>query len=255
MNELEIIRLYDVENKSTYEIAEQFNTYAKKISRILTKNGIKHKDQKEAQSIALSSGRKPHPTLGINRSNTVKKKISESVGSYWDNMSDKEKQKKIDIGKKLWQKMTEEERAILRKKASIGLKNAAKNGSKLENFLLEQLEEAGYSIVFHKKGLIDDKLEIDLYIPRLNVAIEIDGPSHFLPIWGEKNLQRHIKADAHKSGLLLNAGVMVLRVKCVTKNLSKRKQQYVLDAILHKLKEIEENFPPRGQRYIEMEIN
>ena len=47
MNEFEenVIRLYNEENKSTYQIAKQLETYPNKIRRTLIKNGYQLKDK------------------------------------------------------------------------------------------------------------------------------------------------------------------------------------------------------------------
>ena len=50
------------DNKSTYEIAKNLNTYPKKIERILKKNGCKLRSKSEAQKSALKHGRATHPT-------------------------------------------------------------------------------------------------------------------------------------------------------------------------------------------------
>ena len=42
MNENKIIDMYKNENKSTYEIAKEFDTYPNKIRRILIKNGCEN---------------------------------------------------------------------------------------------------------------------------------------------------------------------------------------------------------------------
>jgi very-short-patch-repair endonuclease len=47
----------------------------------------------------------------------------------------------------------------------------------------------------------------------MNVAIEIDGPSHFLPVWGDDALKRNQKYDQKKTGLLLGKGLSLIRVK------------------------------------------
>ena len=39
MNENKIIDMYENQNRSTYEIAKEFDTYPNKIRRILIKNG------------------------------------------------------------------------------------------------------------------------------------------------------------------------------------------------------------------------
>ena len=87
----------------------------------------------------------------------------------------------------------------------------------------------------------------------LRTAIEIDGPAHFLPIWGETNLQRHIRADAQKAGLLINRGFAIIRVKNLIKNLSAKNMRDVLNSIIVELKKIEEEFPPPTKRLIEIE--
>ena len=116
------------------------------------------------------------------------------------------------------------------------------------------MTKAGYEAIFHKRGLlINDKLEVDIFLPVLKTAIEIDGPAHFLPIWGETNLNRHIRSDAQKSGLLINRGFVIIRVKNLIKNLSAKNMRDVLGAIIDELKKIEEKFPPLAKRLIEIE--
>ena len=116
------------------------------------------------------------------------------------------------------------------------------------------MTKAGYETIFHKRGLLaNDKLEVDLFLPVLRTAIEIDGPAHFVPIWGETNLQRHIRADAQKAGLLINRGFAIIRVKNLIKNLSAKNMRDVLNSIIVELKKIEEEFPPPTKRLIEIE--
>ena len=97
-------------------------------------------------------------------------------------------------------------------------------------------------------------MEIDLFIPELKIAIEIDGPAHFFPIWGAGNLQKHIKADAKKSGLLLSQGFVVIRVKHLTRNLSEKHKRDVLKQLTVRLLEIRKKFPIKSKRYIELEV-
>ena len=116
------------------------------------------------------------------------------------------------------------------------------------------MTKAGYDVIFHKRGLIaNDKMEVDLFIPSLKTAIEIDGPAHFLPIWGEENLQKHIRADAQKAGLLINRGFVVLRVKNIIRNLSQKNMRETLISVVEQLVKIEKNFPPVTKRLIEIE--
>ena len=241
-------------NKSTYEIAKELGTYPNKIRRILIKNGEKVRDKSKAQTIALKTGRHKHPTKGKNRTEEEKIKISDGMALHWENMDEDERNHRVSQAKKQWEEMSDADRENLRHAAAQAVRLASREGSKSEKFLREGLTEAGYDVIFHKKGLIpNDRLEVDLFLPELKVAIEVDGPSHFFPIWGESNLQKHIRADAHKSGLLLKAGYIVLRVKHLTKSVSNKSQRTVLEAVVECLSKIEAKFPPKGKRFIEME--
>ena len=102
--------------------------------------------------------------------------------------------------------------------------------------------------------MIDDKFELDLFIPELKVAIEIDGPAHFFPIWGEEALQKNIRSDIQKSGLILGAGFVMIRVKNISKSLSKKSQRDTLNTILSALQGVEKKFPAKKDRYIEFEV-
>jgi len=261
LNIKDIIDMYTNQNCSTYVIAKKYNTYPNKIRRVLIKNGVTLNDKSEAQKKALKSGRSKHPTRGIKRDEQVKIKISESVYKHWQALSEKEYESRVDKARDQWHNMTEGERKALRDAAAQAVREASKKGSKMENFLLDKLGRAGYNILFHKTGLIpNDNLEVDLFIPELKVAIEVDGPSHFFPIWGETEaekqniLQKHIKSDAHKSGLLLSKGFVLIRVKHLTKNLSEKNKRMVLEKVTDKLEEIKKKFPPHGKRYIELEV-
>ncbi|MHA1941637.1 MAG: NUMOD3 domain-containing DNA-binding protein, partial [Candidatus Hodarchaeales archaeon] len=180
MNENQIIDMYKNQNKSTYEIAKEFDTYPNKIRRILIKNGCEMKDKSAAQKNALKQGVAAHPTKGKKRSEKTKLKISESQARVWDNLSDEERLQRSLIGKESWNKKTLEEKSVFLQKAGDAIRHAAKTGSKMEKFLLEALISEGFRVEFHKTHwLQNSELEIDLYVPDLKTVIEVDGPSHF----------------------------------------------------------------------------
>lgn len=250
-----LINAYVSENKSTYEIAEELHTYPNKVRRALKVLGISLKTKSEAQSVALKQGRHKHPTRGKKRSDVDKVNISEGMSKYWVDMNDEERDRRVSLAKDQWAAMTDEERENMKRAAIEAVRRAGKEGSKLEKFLRQSLTDGGYDVIFHKKGLIpNENLEIDLFIPKLRTAIEIDGPAHFLPIWGEKNLQRHIRADAHKSGLLLRSGFVIVRIKHTTKNVSEKLKRDLLSLVTKTLDKIDKKFPPTGKRYMELEI-
>ena len=249
-----IIDEYTNKNKSTYEIAQDLKTYPNKIRRALNALGVSLRDKSKAQTIAIESGRHEHPTKGKKRTESEKVAISNGMATYWDEMEDKERKRRSKISKKQWEAMSEEDKANLRKLAAEAVRKASKEGSKIEKFIYEGLTKTGYDVIFHKRGLIaNDKMEVDLFVPSLKTAIEIDGPAHFLPIWGEENLQRHIRSDAQKAGLLINRGFVVLRVKNIIRNLSQKNMREALSVIVAQLLEIEKSFPPITNRLIEIE--
>ena len=86
-----VIEKYN-ENQSTYSIAKDLNTYAKKIERILKKNNIPIRSKSESQKIAIETGRSKHPTKGKTRTEEEKFKISEGVYSNWQARSEEERE-------------------------------------------------------------------------------------------------------------------------------------------------------------------
>tara|TARA_R110000824_G_scaffold14985_3_gene63343 strand:- start:12128 stop:12916 length:789 start_codon:yes stop_codon:yes gene_type:complete len=249
-----IIEQYTTHKKSTYEIAQDLKTYPNKIRRALNSLGVALRDKSKAQTVAIQSGRHEHPTKGKKRTEAEKVAISNGMASYWDEMEDKERERRSQLSKKQWQEMSEADKANLRKLAAEAVRKASKEGSKIEKFIYEGLTKLGYEVIFHKRGLVsNDKLEVDLFLPVIKTAIEIDGPAHFLPIWGEESLQRNIRSDAQKAGLLINRGFVILRVKNIIRNLSQKNMRDTLNGIVVELKKIENNFPPISKRLIEIE--
>lgn len=253
-NNDEVIKLYN-EGKSPYEIAEIYGTYANKIRRIL-KKFVPIRNKSAAQQMAINTGRNEHPTKGKTLSEAVKIKISEKMHSYWKNMSEDEVKNRVEIAKKNWTNIPDDKRKEMQERALNSIRVAAKEGSKLEKHILDVLTEAGYNIQFHRKNLVvNEKLEADLYLPDLNLIIEVDGPSHFLPIWGEDKLRQTMKADADKVGLALNKGFVVVRIKCLVDSLSDKNKRDAKTLILSTLDTINNKNLPKKKRFIELEIN
>ena len=84
-------------------------------------------------------------------------------------------------------------------KAGQALRLAGKNGSKAENYLVEALKDAGYLVEHHNKQLMAGEFEIDILLPELAVVIELDGPQHFLPVFGEDRLAKTQLSDQTKN--------------------------------------------------------
>jgi len=56
-------------------------------------------------------------------------------------------------------------------------------------------------------------LELDFYFPDINFAVEINGPTHYKPIYGEKNLNNQQKRDKRKRKKCRELGIKLRAVK------------------------------------------
>ncbi len=242
------------ENSSTYSIAKELGTYPKKIERILKKNGVTMRTRSEAQANAIKTGRSKHPTKGEKRSEEDKNKISRGKELSWKNTSDEDREKFSKQAKERWDRIPADKKREMMEKAGRALRIAAIEGSKAEKFLERKLNEMGYDVVLHKKDLVEGNFEIDLFLPQINTIIEIDGPQHFLPVFGEKKLQDVIKFDSIKNGLLVSKGFCVVRVRYLCKNMSRAVERRLWDLISEQVGKIQDKFPPKNKRFIELEI-
>ena len=254
---LDIKRICDLyeQNNSIRDIAKVFNTYPNKIARVLKKAGKELRSKEEAAKLAVEAGKIKPPMLGKKRTQAEKDNISTKRAKRWQEMS----QEKLDAfkqgAKDRWDSQTEQEKMQKQQMAGEALRRASIEGSKAEKFLYEKLTKAGYEVIIHKTGLIPgEKYEVDLFIPKLMVAIEIDGPQHFLPIYGEENLNRNIKYDSIKNGFLLARGICVIRVKYLAKHNSQKINKELFQAVHTKIKDIEQRFPEPEDRLIELEL-
>ena len=207
-------KYYIKENKSFQDIAEMYNTYPNKIRRDAKKLGIKSRTKSEAQKNALQTGKHKHPTKGTERSEDTKNKIGKSIMKSWDSIDEKELKRRKRESKKRWDSLSDDVKKQRLALANQAVRNSSKVGSKLEHYLLEALVKDGYKVDFHKEQILSNtKLQIDLLLPKMNIAIEVDGPSHFLPVWGADTLAKNQKYDKKKTGLILGKGLKLLRVK------------------------------------------
>ena len=255
-NKEKILKLHN-EGCSSYEIAEQLNSYSTKILRALKFLGAEKRSYSDAQKLAMAKGRsKPPIEKGSKLSEQHKYRVSEGRAKSWSETSDEERARLSELGKRHWQSMSDEEKHNLRSLAALAVREAAQEGSKTEKFLKKHLTDAGWHVRFHERDLIpsNNRLEVDLFISDIKTAIEIDGPSHFLPIWGEEKLQKHQKSDAIKSGLLISQGFVLIRVKQMTKSLSQKQLRDVYGSIVKELDKIANKFPSKTKRLIEIEV-
>jgi very-short-patch-repair endonuclease len=260
----EFFAMYDEERQAFYEecyhgcslswaeIAKMIGTYPNRVRRDATKLGIKSRDRSAAQSAAISEGRHEHPTRGKKRTEEVKAKISEGQGRVWDNLSEEERERRSEIGSEAWNKKSASERADFFKKSTEAIQAASVHGSKVENYLHKCLAQRGYKVAKHQEHILkNERFHIDLYIPACRTAIEVDGPMHFKPVYGEDRLRKRQAADSAKNGLILSAGMVLIRVK-LTQRESQRYLRDIAQKVMDLINIVEDEFPKENERYFEV---
>lgn len=246
-----VVKMYLDEGRSAKSIAETLGVYPNKIRRMLERLGIPIKGKSEAQKEALLSGRSVHPTEGKPREESVKLKISEKTAEYWKKVGPMEREARCHNLENYWQGLSDEEKKEIQHMSAMSRKDSAKNGSKFEHFLSEYLTKNGVAVILHKKGaIINANLELDLVLPNQKIVIEVDGPTHYLPIYGEEKLAKQQKSDGEKNGLLLQEGFVVIRFKHIVNNLTMKYQNDAAKQLLSLVLDIEKNPPAVGKRLI-----
>lgn len=245
-----LYNLYIKKELSISTIADQLGTYSNKIRRDAIKCGIPLRDKSIAQKIALQSGRHKHPTKGTTRDEDTRSKIGLSVLNNWEELSESERAKRQNVAKQNWEGLSEDDKKSRLTLANQAVRRASKEGSKLEKFILQNLVKDGIKVDFHKEQMLSNtRLQIDLFLPTINTAIEIDGPSHFKEVWGKNTLSRNIKYDNKKTGLILGKGLVLIRIK-QSRDFSNSRGLLVYNKLLEKINSIKHNFPLPGDRDI-----
>jgi very-short-patch-repair endonuclease len=231
--------LYNEKLWSWPMIAEHLGTYTNRICRDAKRLGVATRTKAESQRVALETNRIKHPTKGTKRTTDEKTRIGKKAALRWANMSDAEREKMCQMSRDKWANMTEEEKAAFQAASVKAIQEASKEGSKIEKFVHKGLIRAGYEVHYHKERFVkNERLEVDIFVPQLGVAIEMDGPSHWSPIWGEEAYERVQRSDNQKTGLLIGGGYTLIRVE-QRKRLSLTYQNEILSSLLNVLKKIE----------------
>lgn len=249
-----IVELYEG-GMSINQISKELNTYPNYVRRRLIKWGYEIRDKSEAMKLKVADGSWQNPTpKDSTLSEETKKKISEKVGEAWDKKSDEEIEEYRKKAKERWASMPIEEREKLIKMGASHIRDASVNGSKLERYLHQKFIEKGYKCVLHQENMVaNEKLQMDLYLPELLTLIEVDGPSHFNPIWSEERLEKQQRADENKNGLVISAGMIMIRLKVDVDKSSRVFFEHCFDRLIREIHKIENRFPPENKRLIIVE--
>ncbi len=240
INEQQIRRLYLDEGLSMRKIAVETNIPLATLSRFMKKYGIASRDKAQAQMNYLKDH--DHQMSGRQHTDETKKKISHSLGTFWDSLSiDEREEVKRKIGsawKRKWAAMSEQERKLTMESLTSKAREAQGGGSRLERFIATELRKRGYIIEERSTNYTAGKnFEVDLALPKEMIAIEVDGPTHFLAIYGEEHLEQQQERDARKDEMINAIGYNVLRIQDNNGPLS----QLRIDKIEQAIEEIKED--------------
>ena len=239
-----------LEKSSCYELAERYKVYPNKIRRLAKKLGITPPNRSETQKKLLEQGKVKHPTEGRERTELERERISKGVYENWENMTDAQREEVSKERKERWDKLSYAKKQQMLDKSRKEVRRTSKEGSATEIWLKDELAKV-FPLEFHKKGLFNQKLEVDIWIPSLGTAVEVNGPSHYHDIRGLDVLQKQQRADLQKRALLQSNGANLIVVKHIRKP-SDEYHRRILSSVLNELKVIKD----KGQtkKFTEIEI-
>lgn len=202
--------------RSAFDIAKELGCFPTQVRRWIKKYGIEGRDRSEARKLHIEKF--GHHMEGKTRSDEEKKAISMGLQANWEGMSEKEQKERRAKASKVahsnWAALDEEQKKEMLAKMHKGNKKAAKGGSKNENTVAQMLKDAGYKVYQRTTEFTPACIyEIDIALPSLAIAIEIDGPTHWDPVYGEENLDRVQAKDAKKDDMLRGCGWTVVRCR------------------------------------------
>ena len=99
-------------------------------------------------------------------------------------------------------------------------------------------------LVINDKSLVNS--ELDIYLPSLNLAFELNGVFHYLPIYGEEKLKQIQSNDNDKAKLCADAGIELVAIDISSqKNFTPRSSLSFLEEIV---RIVDVSLAPSGDR-------
>ena len=237
----EVRRLVEVEKLSTYKIADKVGCNQSHIVRLIAKfnkanpdNPIKKRNKSEAQlNYIKQTG--THQRQGTTHAEETKDLISDRMRDFYDSDEGEEAKARIsEFRQQEWAEKTDDERAAIL--TDLQQANRAKmqsgEGSNFENFLAEQLSAAGYMVEQRTKNWTPGQnFHVDIALPNDKIIIEVDGPTHWSPIYGDEELQKVVIKDSRKDKALIANGWNILRVQDSSGSTTRARFKRVLDVL------------------------
>lgn len=201
--------------RSTSDIAKELGLFPMQVRRACKKMGFALRDKSAAQSLNLQHN--GHPLEGTTRSEAEKEKISMGIQSHWESLSAADREtKKEEVSQRIknsWAAKDDDDKKETIKKLNTNKNKASREGSKLERMIIAELEKHGIHAESRATHYVsEEKFEIDIAIYKEGLAIEVDGPTHWDPIYGEENLAKVKEKDGRKDLMLNGLNWKVLRL-------------------------------------------
>lgn len=112
--------------------------------------------------------------------------------------------------------------------------------SKLEKWLEEKLKSEFTDLFFLFNNTTNIGMELDIYIPTLKLAFEINGIFHYEDIFNNGLLTIRQKLDEKKKQLCLSNGILLIEVNTMEqKNFTEKSSLKYLDMITEKIKQLQ----------------
>lgn len=96
----------------------------------------------------------------------------------------------------------------------------------------------GYSFEYNNRNICDG-LELDIFIPELKLAFEINGIVHYKPIYGEEKFNKIKEKDILKNKSCKDKNIRIITIKDESNRFSEDYGKEILSRIyeeIHKLK-------------------
>lgn len=81
------------------------------------------------------------------------------------------------------------------------------------------------------RSVLPSKLELDVYLPELSLAIEVNGPTHYQPIYGEESLKATINRDKLKAAECKSLGITLIVLDISERHYSWRDARIHLESL------------------------
>jgi very-short-patch-repair endonuclease len=216
INEEDARKLYQDDGLSMRQVAEKLGVPLASLSRFMKRHGIVSRDKGQAQKNYLRDH--DHQMRGRKHTDATKEKISKGLGEFWEKLPEETKEEvKRKIGsawRRKWEQMTDTDRKTMMESLSSRAKETQGMGSRLERFIAEELRKRGYTVEERTTNYTMGKaFEIDIALPTERIAIEIDGPTHFIAVYGEERLKEQQERDSRKDELINGTGYSMLRIR------------------------------------------